>query len=292
MKKLTSILKFVGVMLFIIISIYIMNTFTTSTTSANNDSSKNFRLMRENFELKTKYNEVQEELNKIKTNLFKINYYDKYIYTSINGINPDSNFLTNYYLSDIRYGNLDNSSIFKLIDNQTLSISQMVTSELMEIQNVTEIINNISGYPNMSPIRTKNFIMLTSKFGWRIHPIFKTGIFHDGVDISANIGSPVYATASGKVDFVMYSKYGYGNRIVIKHANGYETLYAHLGRDIRVRKGWRVKKGDRIGSVGNTGRSTGPHLHYEVRHNDKLKDPLAYFYTYMIDKLLANNELN
>ena len=129
---------------------------------------------------------------------------------------------------------------------------------------------------------------MSSPYGWREHPTEKQVLFHEGIDISANVGSQVFSTAQGRVVKIMYSKYGYGNRILIKHAYGFETLYAHLGV-IHVKKGQWVNKNQLIGSVGNTGRSTGPHLHYEIHKNGEPRDPLGYFYTHITDELLAMN---
>jgi len=97
------------------------------------------------------------------------------------------------------------------------------------------------------------------------------------VDIAAKKGSPVYATAQGRVSEISYSKYGYGNKIVIRHEYGFETLYAHLSV-INVRKGQWIKKNQFIGRVGNTGTSTGNHLHYEIKKYNEPRDPLGYFY--------------
>jgi murein DD-endopeptidase MepM/ murein hydrolase activator NlpD len=142
-------------------------------------------------------------------------------------------------------------------------------------------------YPRLSPIKTKDFICISSGFGWRNHPIYKKPIFHEGVDISARPGTKVYASASGRVDKIMYSKFGYGNRIVIKHKYGYETLYAHLG-NINVKKGQTIKIGQLIGTVGSTGLSTGYHLHYEVHLDGDYEDPLAYFYSGITNDLIAD----
>lgn len=290
MKKLTSTIKFVGLVLVFVISFYLMNAFTTTPLTANGDSIKNSRLLIENMELRKKYDKFQIQLDSIKNDLSKINYYDKYIYAMLNGASLDSNILSDYDTPNINYDDLSMDSIFNSIEHKSLLLSQLVAIELTELEMAVEKMGEIDGFPNISPIRTKDFIEVTSAYGWRKHPIYNKPMFHDGIDISARLGSPVYATASGVVDFVLYSKYGYGNRIVIKHSNGYETLYAHLRTDIRVKRGWKVKKGDLIGTVGSSGTSTGPHLHYEIRLNDDLKDPLAYFYTYMTNDLLADNE--
>ena len=115
---------------------------------------------------------------------------------------------------------------------------------------------------------------ISSSYGWRIHPITGQRRFHDGLDIAANHGNPVYAYTDGRVVEAGWNG-GYGNCILIDHGNGLKTRYAHLSR-IDVRVGQKVKVGQRIGAVGSTGNSTGPHLHFEVIKNGKTQNPLNY----------------
>ena len=112
---------------------------------------------------------------------------------------------------------------------------------------------------------------LTDRFGFRT----KGGRWHNGLDIASLRGSPVVAADSGFVTFAGWTDVGYGNLVVIDHRNGYETRYAHLAR-IRVNVGERVSRGERIGDMGNSGRSTGTHLHYEVRLDGKPVNPMTY----------------
>jgi murein DD-endopeptidase MepM/ murein hydrolase activator NlpD len=117
---------------------------------------------------------------------------------------------------------------------------------------------------------------MTSPFGYRIHPIFHNRRLHTGIDIGAPRGAAIVAAGSGTVAYVGY-RGGYGNTVIIDHGNGVMTLYAHqLSGSIAVAKGARVSKGQRIGSVGSTGYSTGPHLHFEVRVSGNPVDPLGY----------------
>ncbi len=111
----------------------------------------------------------------------------------------------------------------------------------------------------------------TSGFGMRRDPFSKRMVFHGGIDIAAPSGTPVYASRSGNIAF-SGEKGGYGKLVVIDHSFGYETLYGHLS-EIRVTEGAEVKKGDLIGYVGSTGRSTGPHLHFELRKNGRKVRP-------------------
>ena len=134
--------------------------------------------------------------------------------------------------------------------------------------------------PAIQPISDKYKRRISAFYGYRIHPIYKTRIFHEGVDFSAPIGTDVYASGDGVVVQATRSNYGYGNIIKIDHGYGYVTVYAHLQK-INVRKGQKVKRGQTIGAVGSTGLSTGPHLHYEVHKNNKKVNPIYYFFNNM-----------
>jgi murein DD-endopeptidase MepM/ murein hydrolase activator NlpD len=116
---------------------------------------------------------------------------------------------------------------------------------------------------------------LRSRFGYRIHPIFKTRRLHTGVDLAARSGTPIYASGDGTIEWAKWQS-GYGNKIEIKHVNGYETAYGHMSRYADgIKPGVRVRQGQVIGYVGSTGQSTGPHLHFEILINGNLVDPLS-----------------
>ena len=130
--------------------------------------------------------------------------------------------------------------------------------------------------PAIQPVSNKNLKQTASGYGYRIDPIYKTTKFHSGMDFSANIGTPVYATGDGRVVKVGWES-GYGKLIKIDHGFGYMTWYAHLN-DYNVRVGQKVVRGEVIGKVGNTGKSTGPHLHYEVHVKGKVVNPVNYYF--------------
>ncbi|EJE1583095.1 M23 family metallopeptidase [Campylobacter upsaliensis] len=132
------------------------------------------------------------------------------------------------------------------------------------------ILNQI---PNGWPITNKG---VTGKFGWREHPILKRKEFHPGIDLAASIGTPIYAPASGVVEFSGYSNNGYGYNVILLHNFGFKSVFAHMTRKDVVKAGDFVNKGDLIGYTGNTGLSTGPHLHYEVRFINKTLEPLYF----------------
>ena len=139
---------------------------------------------------------------------------------------------------------------------------------------VQENIHRINRIPSIRPVEGG---YLNSTFGHRIDPIDNVRRFHQGQDITVKSGSPIYAPADGVIKRAYYAG-GFGNHIKIQHGLGYTTLFAHLSK-IKVKHGQNVKRGDIIGYTGNTGRSTAPHLHYEIHHKGKPQDPLDYFFS-------------
>jgi len=135
----------------------------------------------------------------------------------------------------------------------------------------------LAATPAIQPVSNQDLNRIASGFGYRIDPIYKTVKMHAGMDFTAPQGTPIYATADGTIKTAGYSDGGYGNHVVINHGYGYETLYGHMVR-IKARPGQRVKRGEVIGYVGNTGKSTGPHCHYEVIKNGRKLDPVYFFY--------------
>lgn len=130
--------------------------------------------------------------------------------------------------------------------------------------------------PAIQPVAESKLRQMASGYGYRVDPVYGTQKLHEGMDFSAPIGTPVYATGNGKVIFAGW-KSGYGNLIEIDHGYNYITRYAHLNK-ISVTVGQKVERGEEIGEVGNTGKSTGPHLHYEVRLKDVPQNPVNYYF--------------
>lgn len=146
--------------------------------------------------------------------------------------------------------------------------------------NIKEL-NKIKEIPIISPLSPNKIKRISSEFGMRKHPIFRTEFFHEGIDYSANKGEPVRSTANGVVIYTN-NRGNYGNQVLIEHENNYSTRYAHLSK-IYVNTGDIVNVGDTIGLVGSTGLSTGPHLHYEIRINNIPINPLD-MYPYHINE--------
>ena len=128
--------------------------------------------------------------------------------------------------------------------------------------------------PSIYPVNPRN-VQLTSPFGARFHPIKQAVVFHEGVDLAGPAGQNVYATGDGVVESAEVNFHGYGNVVVIDHGFGYKTRYAHL-KDMKVVAGQVVIRGDKIGTLGSSGLSTGPHLHYEVIYRGQQINPWNY----------------
>ncbi len=131
--------------------------------------------------------------------------------------------------------------------------------------------------PAIQPVRNTDLKRRIGGFGWRIDPIYRTRMMHSGLDFTADRGTEVYATGDGVVEVVESKRWGYGKSIVINHGFGYKTLYAHLSK-FEVKQGQKIKRGELIGLIGSTGKSTGPHLHYEVIKDGVKVNPVGYFH--------------
>ncbi|WP_293917067.1 peptidoglycan DD-metalloendopeptidase family protein [Apibacter sp.] len=181
------------------------------------------------------------------------------------------------YLKDRQVKTLPTSEIkLNNTDNMGGEYYPVNDSNLNLIENKKERISDILKKIQYVPIGLPHIGRITSNFGVRGNPMKKgTGSeFHPGLDIAGNIGDPIHATANGVVIFANV-RGGYGNCIIIKHNFGYETLYGHLSK-INVKEGQTVKAGDVIGQLGSTGRSTGPHVHYEIIYNKEKENPNNY----------------
>ena len=146
---------------------------------------------------------------------------------------------------------------------------------------ITELVkkkeDKLQSLPAIQPIPNSDLKRMASGYGYRIDPVYGVSKFHAGMDFSAPTGTEIHATARGKVIQADYSTGGYGNRILIDHGYGYQTLYAHMSK-FAVKAGETVQRGQLIGYVGNTGKSVGPHLHYEVHKNGEKVNPVFFYY--------------
>lgn len=182
-----------------------------------------------------------------------------------------------------RYEELMDMANSDLVVNTTQKMDMLNRQLYIQSKSFDEVVELLKDHdemlrciPAIQPVANKNLKYTASGYGMRIDPIYKTTKFHAGMDFSANIGTPVYATGDGVVKKAGWQS-GYGKIIIINHGFGYETWYAHLN-DYDVRVGQKVVRGEVIGEVGNTGKSTGPHLHYEVHVKGKAVNPVNYYF--------------
>ena len=201
-----------------------------------------------------------------------------------------------------RYKDLEGYNNSQLVLNTTKRIDRLSKELAIQSKSLDEILklastkgNLLLAIPAIQPVRNENLKRMASGFGYRIDPFTKVRKMHNGMDFTANTGSPVYATGDGVVERADNSASGFGNHVVIRHGFGYESLYAHLSK-YNCRPGQRVKRGDVIGYVGSTGRSEGPHCHYEVHKDGKVVNPLNFYYgsisavEYIAISQMANQE--
>jgi murein DD-endopeptidase MepM/ murein hydrolase activator NlpD len=168
-------------------------------------------------------------------------------------------------------------SIFTSLNNITNRVAHQSKSYDEIAGFIKDKANLLACTPAIQPVSNKDLSRIASGFGSRIDPVYKTVKMHEGLDFAAPQGTPIYATANGTVIVAGNTANGYGNHVNINHGYGYETVYGHMVR-VKVHAGQKVKRGEIIGWVGSTGKSTGPHCHYEVHKNGQKVDPVYFFY--------------
>lgn len=175
---------------------------------------------------------------------------------------------------------LSDDQLSKEIAGSLNNIAARIKYQESSYTTIEKLIKNqdqkLSCIPAIQPVSNADLSRIASGFGMRIHPIYGIAKMHYGLDFTAPQGTPIYATGDGTVTTADFST-GTGNHVIINHGYGYETVYMHMVR-IKARSGQRVKRGEVIGWVGNTGASTGPHCHYEVHINGNPVDPVYFFY--------------
>ncbi|WP_422362257.1 M23 family metallopeptidase [Reichenbachiella sp.] len=245
------------------------------------------RLEKENEELKYYYELLQGEMTEASDMLSSLQERDDNVYRVIFEAEPIPASIrdagvggTNRY-REITNKNLEREGL--IIDiHQTLDkLKKQMYIQTKSYDELLDMAANkekfFAAMPAIQPVSNKELKRLSSGYGVRIDPILKTKKMHHGVDFSAPKGTPIYATGDGTVKMVRSSLGGYGRQVEIDHGYGYVTKYAHMEM-YNVKKGQKVKRGECIGYVGNSGKSTAPHLHYEVHKDNKRINPVHYFY--------------
>ena len=249
------------------------------------DSPKEKILNREIKQLSSQYRLVQDKLQQVELVLDDIHQRDDNIYRVIFEADPIPMSIRKAgYGGANRYKDLEGYNNSELIIATTKKVDQITKQLYIQSKSFDDVIelaknkaNMLASTPAIQPVSNKNLKQMASGYGMRIHPIYKTQKFHDGMDFTAKIGTPIYATGNGKIEKVESSARGYGKYVIIDHGFGYKTLYAHMSK-FKVTIGQKVNRGDVIGYVGNTGLSSGPHLHYEVHKYGEKINPVNFYF--------------
>jgi murein DD-endopeptidase MepM/ murein hydrolase activator NlpD len=275
-SKLLGFLRLAGLSLLIGIGIYTIIFYALDAPTEKN-------LRKENATLKSQYNILNRRLDNSLKIMANIQNRDDNFYRVMMQMDPVGYGQRMAGLdNEKRYHELQNipdAGLVKLLTQrldlferqlyaQSLSFDQLRATASKQKDKLAHI-------PSVIPINIKDFTM-SSGYGVRRDPIYGSSKFHAGLDFAAKTGTPVFATADGKVTEAGRQS-GYGNCIDISHGYNYLTRYAHLS-EILVKPGQEVKRGEMIGKVGSTGKSTGPHLHYEVRFKDEPQNPVNYYF--------------
>ncbi len=249
------------------------------------DSPKEKLLRQQNDDLKQNYKVMEERIKQLQLQMDEIANRDNYVYRSI--------FESNPIPDSARVKEMEKKKEVQLV--QSMGETELVNSMAAQLNNLSlrmafqvksfgaieNMVKNkeklLAAIPSIQPISNRTLNRVASGYGYRIDPVYKDRRLHAGLDFTAPVGTPIYAAADGVVKDAGFNTGGYGNRVVVNHGFGYETLYAHMVR-IKARVGTKVKRGEVIGYVGSTGKSTGPHLHYEVHKNGIQLDPIYFFY--------------
>jgi len=249
------------------------------------DSPKEKQLRRENKRLVLQYELMDKKLEEFATVLEDIQHRDDNIYRTIFEAEPIPRGVRQAGFGGYnRYADLEDLSNNAIVIETAKKLDKLTKQLYVQSKSFDEVIDLVknkesmlSAIPAIQPISNSDLRRTASGWGYRIHPIYKIRKFHYGMDFTASTGTEIYATGDGVIDVLTSSRRGYGNRIEIDHGFGYRTLYGHMSKII-VKKGQKVRRGDVIGYVGNSGLSTAPHLHYEVHLNNKKVNPVNYYF--------------
>jgi len=276
--------RFFRLFLFLISSIAIATLiFVVSFTLF--DSPKEKIMERELAQYKLQFQIMNDRLNKMQGLMDELSSKDDNIYRVIFEAEPIPKSVRQAgYGGADRYAKLEgyeNSQMLKQTAEKLDKLASEIYVQSKSFEDVYKLAREkekmLRSIPGIQPVKINDLKRISSYFGYRIDPIYKVKKFHSGIDFSAPKGTDVFATGDGVVKKIRHSRRGYGNTITIDHGYGYLTFYAHLSK-ILVKRGQKVKRGEVIGLVGNTGKSTAPHVHYEIIKNNKKINPIYYFF--------------
>ena len=248
--------------------------------------SPNERILRNNYEkLQDKYEELDDKVKVSEQQMNELVKRDNEVYRAIFEANPLPDSARAKALAEqqeiTKVENMGDKELVNSIVSSINNLGHYIAAQKASYVEIDDLLKNkeqlLAATPAIQPVNNKNLNRIASGYGYRIDPVYKTVKFHPGLDFAAPQGTPIYATANGTVSIAGNTGDGYGNHVVINHGYGYETLFGHMVR-VKARRGQKVKRGEVIGWVGSTGKSTGPHCHYEVHKNGQKIDPVYFFY--------------
>ena len=264
-------------------------------------SPKERMLTREIEFMKLQYDIINDKIVNIEEHLGEMQDRDDNIYRMIFEAEPiPASVRKAGYGGSNRYEALsgyENSAIITETTKKIDVIESQLNVQSKSFDDVYDMAKNkaqmLSCIPAIMPVKDVDIYRISSHFGYRTDPFYKVQKLHSGIDFSAPIGTHIYCSGDGVVEKVTKGNSGYGNNIVVNHGYGYKTRYAHLSK-AHVKVGQKVKRGEHIADVGNSGKSTAPHLHYEVIKNDKAINPVNFFFNDLTpeeyDKILELSE--
>ena len=248
--------------------------------------SPNEKLLRlQNERLRDRYADLNEKAKSLDQQMAELEKRDNGVYRAIFEANPIPDSARAKEIENEKeiaaVEGMANNQLLSSITQTLTTLSSRVKVQSKSYEQIDELIKNkeklLSHTPAIQPLSNKDLNRIASGFGYRIDPVYKTVKMHAGLDFAAPQGTPIYATANGTVTIAGNKGNGYGNHVIINHGYGYETLYGHMVK-VKSTPGQRVTRGEVIGWVGSTGKSTGPHCHYEVHKNGNKIDPVYFFY--------------
>ncbi|MDZ4846340.1 MAG: M23 family metallopeptidase [Chitinophagales bacterium] len=248
------------------------------------DSPKEKQLKREIVKMQFEYHLQNDKLNNFEKILGGLQDRDDNIYRVIFEAEPipgsvrEAGFGGSNKYQDLEY--YENSDLMISSARRLDKMSKQLYIQSKSYADINDMIKSktemLASIPAIQPISKKDMVRIASGFGYRIHPFYKTMKLHTGIDFTAPTGTEIYCTGNGVIVDTDYGS-GYGHNVVVDHGFGFKTIYAHMHK-IKVKKGQKVQRGDVLGTVGNSGLSMAPHLHYEVLKDNIKVDPINYFY--------------
>ena len=276
--------KFKRILGFILSSV-LMGLFLMFITFQFIESPKEKAQKRELENMELNYGLLNKKMSQVENVLEGLQHRDNEIYRLYFETNPIPEEQRKAGFGGVnRYKSLEGFENSDMIIDVTKSMDILSKQLYIQSKSLDEIISLaedkeklLASIPAIQPIRKEDLSRMASGYGWRSDPFTKARKQHNGMDFTASSGTPIYATGNGKVKRADNTASGFGEHIEIDHGYGYITIYAHLSK-YNVKRGQMVNRGDLIGFVGNTGRSVGPHLHYEVHKNGRPINPINFYY--------------